>query len=210
MPPTKGSRKTTAKRRSAPRCRCLFEPPILFAPDLSGVYLRHERECPLYPYTGIGNVPTRRERVRDKRGPGVDAPARIDPPARAGDGSLAPSSNGGRSSGRKPSVAQPQQRNKRARSRTRARHLRPVTSPRGEPPIESMLRAVEQVTDRAPRRAGEGRWMALCPAHDDRNPSLSIRETRDRVLIHCFAGCPTEAVLDALRLGWGDLFEAER
>jgi len=31
--------------------------------------------------------------------------------------------------------------------------------------------------------------MALCPAHDDRNPSLSIQLADDRILIHCFAGC---------------------
>jgi putative DNA primase/helicase len=76
--------------------------------------------------------------------------------------------------------------------------------------IESVLRAVEQITDRAPKRVGEDRWMALCPAHDDRNPSLSIREARGKALVHCFAGCSTEAVLEALRLRWTDLFEADR
>jgi hypothetical protein len=43
-------------------------------------------------------------------------------------------------------------------------------------------------------------WMARCPAHNDRNPSLSIRKGHDgRVSIKCFAGCSREAVLQELR-----------
>lgn len=48
-------------------------------------------------------------------------------------------------------------------------------------------------------RAGRG-WVARCPAHDDRKPSLSIGEGRDgTVLIHCHAGCDQQRVLRALR-----------
>jgi hypothetical protein len=51
------------------------------------------------------------------------------------------------------------------------------------------------------------RASAQCPAHEDRDPSLSIRECDDgKVLIHCFAGCRPEAVLEKLGLAWGDLF----
>jgi hypothetical protein len=51
------------------------------------------------------------------------------------------------------------------------------------------------------RKSGEG-WMARCPAHDDRNPSLSINDRGGRVLVHCFAGCPQDAVIEELkRLG---------
>ena len=57
------------------------------------------------------------------------------------------------------------------------------------------------------RRTGPGRWLARCPAHADRSPSLSIRETSDgRVLVHDFAGCGAIDVLDALGLEWSDLF----
>lgn len=57
------------------------------------------------------------------------------------------------------------------------------------------------------RGNGRDRWVARCPAHDDRDPSLSIAETTDgRVLIHCHAGCGAIAVLDAVGLNWGDLF----
>jgi hypothetical protein len=52
-----------------------------------------------------------------------------------------------------------------------------------------------------------GRWggeqgVARCPAHDDRHPSLSLRDGRDgRLLVKCHAGCDWRAVLDALRRG---------
>jgi hypothetical protein len=57
------------------------------------------------------------------------------------------------------------------------------------------------------RRTGEGRWLACCPAHQDRRPSLSVRELPDgRVLLHDFGGCGAVAVLDALGLTLADLF----
>ena len=41
---------------------------------------------------------------------------------------------------------------------------------------------------------------ARCPAHDDRNPSLSISDGDDGVLlVHCHAGCEQAAVIDALK-----------
>ena len=47
-------------------------------------------------------------------------------------------------------------------------------------------------------RVGSGTWMACCPAHDDRNPSLSIREADGKILLHCHAGCEQRDVIDAL------------
>jgi putative DNA primase/helicase len=47
------------------------------------------------------------------------------------------------------------------------------------------------------RRSGRN-WTALCPAHDDSTPSLSITQADDKVLVHCFAGCSQQAVLAAL------------
>ena len=49
--------------------------------------------------------------------------------------------------------------------------------------------------------------MARCPAHDDRGPSLSISEgDQGSVLIHCFAGCSAEAIVNAVGLELRDLF----
>ena len=50
-------------------------------------------------------------------------------------------------------------------------------------------------------------WKALCPAHADKNPSLSIRYVDGKTLIHCHAGCSSEAVLAALGIEARDLFD---
>jgi hypothetical protein len=58
------------------------------------------------------------------------------------------------------------------------------------------------------RKSGKG-FIARCPAHNDRRPSLSISEGRDgRTLLRCFAGCEPEAIASALGLTMGDLFAA--
>ena len=58
----------------------------------------------------------------------------------------------------------------------------------------------------AVRETGPGKYVARCPAHDDRSPSLSISERDDgKVLIHCFAGCAPEDVLSAIGLTFSDL-----
>jgi putative DNA primase/helicase len=50
------------------------------------------------------------------------------------------------------------------------------------------------------RKSGR-EWTARCPVHDDRTPSLSIREADDgKVLIRCHAGCDQEQVIATLRL----------
>jgi hypothetical protein len=57
------------------------------------------------------------------------------------------------------------------------------------------------------QRIGAGRWKARCPAHNDRSPSLSIREGDDgRVLVICRAGCSLDSILAALKLARRDLF----
>lgn len=58
----------------------------------------------------------------------------------------------------------------------------------------------------AVRETGVGRWIARCPAHDDRAPSLSIREVDGRTLIHCFSGCEPLDIVHALGLQLSDLF----
>lgn len=58
----------------------------------------------------------------------------------------------------------------------------------------------------AVRRSGPDRFMARCPAHDDRDPSLSIREVEDqRILLHCFSGCSAAEVVSALGLNLSDI-----
>ena len=59
------------------------------------------------------------------------------------------------------------------------------------------------------RQTGKSKWLALCPAHADKSPSLAIAEGDDgRVLIKCFGGCDTRSVLQSVGLDWGDIFDA--
>ncbi|MGH9257154.1 MAG: hypothetical protein ACRD3C_21560 [Vicinamibacterales bacterium] len=59
----------------------------------------------------------------------------------------------------------------------------------------------------ASRRSKHGGWMAICPEHDDRARSLSLRLGDDgRLLVNCFAGCRTRTVIAALDLEFRDLF----
>ncbi len=69
-------------------------------------------------------------------------------------------------------------------------------------PVETALARLEGVQD------SNGSWKALCPAHEDREPSLSVSEGDDgRVLLRCFAGCENEEIVSALGLEMKDLFE---
>ena len=54
---------------------------------------------------------------------------------------------------------------------------------------------------------GGGKATAQCPAHDDRNPSLSVTSIEGSVLLHCFAGCDYTDVLAALGLTAADLYD---
>lgn len=67
--------------------------------------------------------------------------------------------------------------------------------------VEEFLGRVERV-----KRDGSG-WIARCPAHEDRHPSLSVSVgDADRVLVKCHAGCSVEAIVAAVGLELRDLF----
>jgi putative DNA primase/helicase len=69
-------------------------------------------------------------------------------------------------------------------------------------PLDRVLELLEGVRER------NGGYVALCPAHDDREPSLGVSEGDDcRVLLKCFAGCTAQEVTEALGLEMSDLFE---
>lgn len=75
-----------------------------------------------------------------------------------------------------------------------------------------MSNAAERITSRleAVKTTGPGQWMGRCPAHEDRNPSLSIRQIGNRARVHCFAGCDDVDVLAALGLQVRDLWDEVR
>lgn len=72
------------------------------------------------------------------------------------------------------------------------------------PNLRRLLESLKKV-----RRSGPG-WVACCPAHEDRNPSLSIREKNARILVYCFAGCSAEAVCGAVGMTTEQLFTYPR
>ena len=53
---------------------------------------------------------------------------------------------------------------------------------------------------------GSDKWVALCPAHDDKTPSLSIRQLEDsRILINCWSGCGAIDVLESIDMNYQHL-----
>ncbi len=67
---------------------------------------------------------------------------------------------------------------------------------------EILLRRLDKV-----RQTGPGRWVACCPAHEDKHPSLAVGERDDgRTLLKCFAGCTVHEVVQAVGLSLSDLF----
>lgn len=68
--------------------------------------------------------------------------------------------------------------------------------------VNDLIARLEKV-----RRTSRDSWIACCPAHNDRSPSLTIRGLEDgRILIHCFAGCGAADVMAAVGLETADLF----
>src|SRR4030042_2014764 len=66
--------------------------------------------------------------------------------------------------------------------------------------IGDILNKLEKV-----KRIGN-EYKALCPAHEDREPSLTVKQKDNQILVHCFAGCPTESIVETLGLQMSDLF----
>ena len=50
------------------------------------------------------------------------------------------------------------------------------------------------------KRDRESQYKALCPGHNDREPSLSIKEADGKILLKCFSGCELADILKPLNL----------
>jgi len=72
--------------------------------------------------------------------------------------------------------------------------------------IQTIKSLISSKTQYHPKRSAAG-FIARCPAHDDKNPSLSIIEASDgKILLKCFAGCSTEEICNAIGIQVSDLF----
>jgi 5S rRNA maturation endonuclease (ribonuclease M5) len=67
--------------------------------------------------------------------------------------------------------------------------------------LQNVLERLREV-----RQQHDGTWMARCPAHNDKEPSLHVSFQNNRILMHCFAGCSLDAICDALNIQPRDLF----
>ncbi len=56
------------------------------------------------------------------------------------------------------------------------------------------------------RKTGNNQWMACCPAHDDKSPSLGINLGSEKITMNCLAGCDFPDVLAAIDLSFTDLY----
>jgi len=66
--------------------------------------------------------------------------------------------------------------------------------------IEDVLAKLQKV-----RKIGGNKWKACCPAHADKNPSLSIKYVDGKILLHCFAGCTVLDITAALGIELTDI-----
>ena len=62
----------------------------------------------------------------------------------------------------------------------------------GRDALEARARKIVEALGGAWSRS---KGMCCCPAHADRTPSLSITLGSRAILVHCFAGCSNEAVM---------------
>ncbi|MCI0654836.1 MAG: hypothetical protein L0Y39_10215 [Methylococcaceae bacterium] len=68
--------------------------------------------------------------------------------------------------------------------------------------IENLLSRLESLL-----QTGPDRWIGRCPSHDDKRPSLAIREIEGgTLLLKCFAGCSAADIVQAVGLELRDLF----
>lgn len=68
--------------------------------------------------------------------------------------------------------------------------------------IESLLSRMSKV-----RRRGNNKWMVSCPCHEDRTPSLAIKDDNGSILLHCFSqGCAPADICAAIGHEISDLF----
>lgn len=56
------------------------------------------------------------------------------------------------------------------------------------------------------KQSGNSQYQCICPAHDDKKESLSIKIAEDKILLHCHAGCSTVHILEKIGLTLADLF----
>lgn len=61
------------------------------------------------------------------------------------------------------------------------------------------------------KQTGNNKYMAICPAHKDKSPSLSVTQGQNgRIVVYCFAGCSLQEIATSLNLKVSDFFAEDR
>jgi hypothetical protein len=68
--------------------------------------------------------------------------------------------------------------------------------------IDYILNKLEKV-----KTLKDNKWVACCPAHNDKSPSLAIAYKDGKILLHCFSGCSSSQIINALGIDFSDLFD---
>jgi hypothetical protein len=66
--------------------------------------------------------------------------------------------------------------------------------------VNGLLGKLQKVKSR-----GRDSWVACCPSHDDKSPSLKIDIKGGKILIKCWSGCGVEDILGAVGLDFSDI-----
>ena len=76
--------------------------------------------------------------------------------------------------------------------------------------IQDILTIIANKTNCRPKKYGNG-YRTCCPAHEDRNPSLSISEGSDgKILMYCFVGCEIRDICSSIGIHVRDLFPKKK
>lgn len=68
--------------------------------------------------------------------------------------------------------------------------------------IETLLSNLHKV-----KRTSNNSWMACCPSHVEKTPSLSIKDDNGKILLHCFGQqCGVDDIVAAVGMDLQDLF----
>ncbi len=57
---------------------------------------------------------------------------------------------------------------------------------------------LQKIIEKTKAKKHGSQYLGHCPAHDDKSPSLSIKQDGEKILLHCHAGCAYEDIASAL------------
>ena len=74
--------------------------------------------------------------------------------------------------------------------------------------MNELQQTLRHIIDRTnAKNSGDGNsYLGLCPAHEDRNPSLSLTLGDNKILLNCHAGCSFDGIVSAVGMNQSQFF----